>query len=257
MILYFSGTGNTRKVAHQLAAVLGDEVAAMDVSAVEPKLNGLTDRVVWCFPVYAWGLPKVVENYIRKLEWTEASQATHFMVATCGDDTGYTDRQWHSLIDSRGWKVVGAFAVQMPNTYVFLPGFDVDSKAVEDSKLMAADATIEKIAAAICRGEGGEVLRGSFPGLKSGLLRAWFLHYKMTPKPFKPNGGCTGCGFCSRICPMGNIEIVDGRPKWKDNCAMCLRCYHACPRHAVSYGKSSEGKGQYLNPNFNPAQTNN
>jgi Fe-S-cluster-containing hydrogenase component 2 len=34
------------------------------------------------------------------------------------------------------------------------------------------------------------------------------------------------------------------RPFWRDNCMLCSRCYHICPRHAVQYGKTTVGKGQ-------------
>ena len=37
-------------------------------------------------------------------------------------------------------------------------------------------------------------------------------------------------------------------PHWGNRCAMCLRCYHSCPRNAVAYGKATAGKGRYMAP---------
>ena len=35
------------------------------------------------------------------------------------------------------------------------------------------------------------------------------------------------------------------RPTWGPNCALCMRCYHLCPNHAINYGRETENKGQY------------
>ena len=40
----------------------------------------------------------------------------------------------------------------------------------------------------------------------------------------------------------------NAKPVWGDNCAMCLSCYHHCPKHAVEYGRQTMMKGQYLFP---------
>lgn len=70
----------------------------------------------------------------------------------------------------------------------------------------------------------------------------------MSPKPFRHTEKCTSCGLCSRSCPMENIAMKPGGPEWGKHCALCLRCYHICPTHAVAYGKATDGKGQYICP---------
>ena len=47
------------------------------------------------------------------------------------------------------------------------------------------------------------------------------------------------------MCPVGNILIVDEVPQWQSHCAGCLACYHACPHHAINFGKMTQKKGQY------------
>ncbi len=250
MILYFTGTGNSRFVADELAARLSDTAVRMDMSGHFPQPTD--DRcVVWIFPVHAWSVPPVVARYILSLpDGVFANDARHYMVATCGDDIGRTDRVWRALMRARGWDAAGAYSVQMPNTYVLLPGFDVDSPEVESEKLRKAEARIDEIAKAIRGGKDGvDVVPGGFPVVKTRLLGPVFRRFLMSPKPFRVDTSrCNSCGRCVKNCPMENIVMADGLPKWGAECAMCLACYHGCMSDAVEYGSATRKKGRYRGP---------
>ena len=144
MIACFSGCGNSRLVADRLAESLNDCVTAIRHDTDWSAAGGDTTHMVWVFPVYSWGIPPVVASHIASAVLPETLD--HYMVCTCGDDTGLTDRQWRRMIRRRGWKAVGTWSVIMPNTYVTLPGFDVDSPAVASRKLEAAAARNPDIA---------------------------------------------------------------------------------------------------------------
>ena len=66
-------------------------------------------------------------------------------------------------------------------------------------------------------------------------------------KRYGTNENCTGCGICARACPVGNIELKDGRPVWLGRCENCLACYDWCPQHAIEGGVASAGY-YYTNP---------
>lgn len=246
MIAVFSGTGNTLAVARRLSGTLGDRVVPMDVAASSPTLSLQPgERLIWCFPIYSWGVPPVVEEYIRRVDCPEGTSVPHYMVCTCGDDTGYADHQWRRLLRRRGWEARSAFSVQMPNTYVTMKGFDTDSPEVETAKLAKMPGAVRQIAGDIADGAPSRMVRGKFPWIKSSLIRAWFVRFAMSPKPFRPSQACISCGKCARVCPMYNITMAEKRPHWGSMCALCLACYHACPAHAVQYGKETASKGQY------------
>lgn len=254
MIIYFSGTGNTRHVAQCLAEILGDtDVREMSPSMLlspEDSTIEIADTdttVIWAFPTYSWGIPPVVDMVMKKVALGyNASNATHIMLTTCGDDMAYTDRQWRKNMAARNLKCAGAYAVVMPNTYVLMKGFDVDSTEIAESKIKSCRDAIEQVATAINNNSGDIPVRLSFSWVKSNIIYPWFKRYAMSPKPFHSNNNCTGCGICANKCPMQNITICNGKPLWADRCAMCLRCYHICPHHAVAYGKATAKKGQYL-----------
>ncbi len=254
MIVFFSGEGNTRYVASMLAERLSGE-CLHELSPAEllaPEGCALSmpvgdTRLIWAFPTYSWGIPPVVANYIKCFRAGRGvAEATHIMLTTCGDDMAYTDRQWRRLSDKRDFATAGAYAVIMPNTYTLMKGFDTDTPEVAAAKLAKVPEAVEAIVASIENSGEDILVRGRFSWIKSAVIYRWFCRYAMSSKPFRSTEGCISCGKCARFCPTANITMADGRPQWGSHCALCLRCYHTCPRHAVAYGKATIGKGQYL-----------
>lgn len=247
MIFCFSGTGNSRWIADTLARELNDKVIMMnndheccDVSACE--------RILWVFPIYSWGLPPVVKTFIRNLRLNNV-ETTHYMVCSCGDDIGLAHLQWRKEITHRGWEAMASYSVIMPNTYTLMKGFDVDAQDIVASKLQKAVNRVNEIAQKIKSGvKTDDVKRGSWAWIKTHIIYPYFVKFCMSPKPFHVTERCISCGKCAKECPMKNITMSDRRPQWGNNCAMCLRCYHTCPQHAVEYGKETKFKGQYLFP---------
>ena len=241
MILYFSATGNSRWVAEGLARRLGQRA----VSLTGPLGHIADSQIIWVFPVHSWGLPPYVVAKIRTLD---IDTPAHHMVATCGDDAGLTDRQWRREVSARGWRPVSAHTVQMPNTYVALPGFDTDPQELQQSKLHAAEERLDHIAAVIRTGrEVTDTVRGSLPALKSRVVYPVFMRCMVNPGWFRVNtDACVSCGACRRACPVGNITLRDGHPHWGPDCTGCLACYHHCPTHAITYGPFTGHKGQYV-----------
>ena len=255
MILFFSGTGNTRYCAELLAKALGDKAFDISPRRRDESISHVaaSSRIVWMFPIYSWGVPPIVVDFMRHAVIDGASEVPHYMVATCGDDAGNAAKMWRSLVSDCKWTPRSAYTVQMPNTYVCLPGFDVDSDELQRAKIAAAPAHIAIIAAAIMQDDLSAtprdmVTRGRFARLKTSVIYPSFKHNGVKPQRFAVSDACTGCGTCMRTCPMYNISMKDGKPLWGNNCAMCLACSHRCPAHAVMYGHTTRHKGQYRGP---------
>lgn len=259
MIIYFSGTGNSRHVALSLAKELddkniveltGDLLLYPDQFRLE---SGEGQRVIWVFPTYSWGVPPVMEEVIAKIKIDGGDWADHYMVTTCGDDIGKCHEQWKKLISARHWKPVSTFSVQMPNTYVCMKGFNVDSPQLAAGKIRESALRIRSIADFIKnRFVIDDVAEGRWPRIKTRYIYPYFRKHYMSPEGFNVHEeACVSCGKCARNCPMDNIELKGKYPVWGAACAFCLRCYHGCPEHAIEYGKSTEGKGQYMFPGEN------
>jgi ferredoxin len=229
----FSGNGNSAAVAAELERLLPADFA---------------DHV-WVMPVYAWGVPPVLVRHISGLD---LSGSVHHMVCTYGDEAGNIHLQWQRLIAERGGTVGGIFSVQMPNTYVCLPFFNIDSPELQCRKLHVATERVAHIAERLAAGSREvDIYRGPLPGFKSKVIYPWFFNHLMRAAKFHACRQCVGCGICAKQCPRTNITMLpDGTPAWGTDCAFCLRCYHGCPQHAVAYGRQTQKKGQYLHPDF-------
>lgn len=250
MILLFSGTGNSLHVAKILSECLGDRVIKLPGKG--DLIPNRSERIIWVFPVYSWGVPPVVLKWISGIQIENADKVPHHLVVTCGDDIGLADRMWRKAIESRGWTTAGVYSVQMPNTYVLMKGFDVDSPQVASEKIIASRPRTVLISRQIDihpAEKTADVVRGRFAWFKTNVIYPYFVKFEMSPRPFRFTAACTGCGACSHACPMRNITMTkspDGHPcpSWGSKCALCLGCYHVCPHHAVAYGNATRNKGQ-------------
>ncbi|MDE6329812.1 MAG: EFR1 family ferrodoxin [Muribaculaceae bacterium] len=254
MILYFSATGNSRSAAWRLGRLLGeDTMSIFDVAPQQVEMTGTTLGFV--FPIYSWGVPPIVTEYVRRLnrKFVEAAILhSVWIVATCGDDVAMAPEMMKAALNEAGLCLTGGWSLQMPNTYVLLPGFDVDSDELALHKLIASESRLADIAGRIYNKRWEEsYVRGSWPRLKSAVVFPLFKKFGIFPSRWHADDSCVGCGRCAAACQIGNIAMkrVDGRrhPSWGANCISCLACYHVCPYHAVQYGKITRRKGQYLN----------
>jgi ferredoxin len=228
--------------------MLKDEVTNVTqwpMQSRKPDKEGET--MVCVFPVYGWAPPEVMLQFIDTWQWSVAPARLYF-VAVCGDDTGRTGEVFARHVRRRGLQVYDGFSVTMPNTYVCLPGFDVDDKEVEQLKVDSVGARLEYIAHRIQSGEKGpkyDCHEGALAWTKTYVIGAAFRRWLMKPTKFRCLPGCVGCGKCAQACPLQNITMNADKPVWGHRCAHCLACYHACPKHAVDYAGRTLQKGQY------------
>lgn len=239
MIYWFSGTGNSRYVAERIAELIGEPTQSI---AGINEIGETEDIVGIVFPVYGWMPPTIVRRFAQANATRLNAAAYSFAVMTCGDDAGKA----LNVLRATGFTPQSAFTVIMPNTYVSLPGFDIDSDAVRKHKLRNCAERIDQIAAKIAaRDKAIDIHEGMLPRTKTYLLGRIIAGYLTASRKFRAGKACNSCGTCARACPVGNIPTVKPRPAWGDNCTGCLACYHVCPRHAIAFGSFTGGKGQY------------
>ena len=244
MILYFSGTGNSNYVAKRIADALGDalvnlndRIKASDTSSVETG-----ERVIIVTPTYAWRIPRVVRDWLRKTELRGAKQA--WFVMTCGSEIGNADKYNREFCTEKSVACMGTAQIVMPENYIAMFSAPQADKARQI--VAKAEPDIDRAIAAIQANQPFAPTRNNlYDRFMSGPVNPIFYACFVKSSAFTVSEACTGCGQCVRRCPTNSITLRDARPVWGKGCTHCMACICYCPTSAIEYGKKSLGKPRY------------
>lgn len=244
MIIYFTGTGNSRYCAQMLAAKLGDELIDASRLIKAGVAAELRSARSWVFvsPTYAWQIPRVFADFIRGGSFAGCKAA--YFVMTCGDDIGNAGARLSRLCEDKGLEYRGVLKVVMPENYVAM--FEVPDAEDSARIIAAAKPVLEAGIERIRQSEPFPDARISIVDrLKTACVNPPFYRFSVTARPFFVTAACIGCGICENACPLNNIRLKDGKPVWGVVCTHCMACICGCPEEAIEYGKRSKGKPRY------------
>ena len=238
MIFYFSGTGNSQWVAHELAQKLNDK--AVSIVNLQPSEIELTNEtyIGFVFPIYAWGVSEPMRSFVQKLSLTQ--DVFCFGICTYGSEASLAMHDLASLVH-----LDSVYGIAMPNNYVI--GSDLEKSSVVKDKLHQAADKLDRIASEIAsHTPTTSVHEGGAAFLKSKVANWGFNQFARSTKSFMATDACVSCGQCEVNCPAAAIELRNGRPVWhKATCYICLRCINACPVAAIQYGKATADRSRY------------
>ena len=244
MILFFSGTGNSNYVAKRIADALGDalvnlndRIKASDTSSVETG-----ERVIIVTPTYAWRIPRVVRDWLRKTELRGAKQV--WFVMTCGSEIGNANKYNRDLCAEKAISCMGTAQIVMPENYIAMFSAPHADKARQI--VAQAEPSIDRAIAAIQSNQPFAPTRNNlYDRFMSGSVNPIFYKFFVKADAFTVSDTCIGCGQCAKRCPMNNVTLKDGKPIWGRNCTHCMACICYCPVSAIEYGKKSVGQPRY------------
>ncbi len=264
MIFYFTGTGNSWAVANTLAEAISEKLYSMSGELERAGAGGPLhyemeeqELLGFVYPVYAWGPPRIVQEFVQRLEISCDRRSPDgkpyvFSIATCGAEEGRTTQILAQALQQKGLPLDAGFTLVMPNNYII--GADVDTKEVQKQKLQEASVKLEEFARILRQRKPGvfQLIPGRFSGIKSGWINRLFQSRGRTTKYFNVTDRCNGCGLCASSCPMRSITMdeVKDEPVWQGSCEQCFACIHRCPQQAIQYGKGTERKGRYVHPEY-------
>ena len=97
MVLYYSGTGNSKYIAKCIASALetdclnlNERIKAEDTTSVQTEEN-----VILVTPTYAWRIPHIVSGWLGKAELVGAKRI--WFVMDCGSEIGNAAKSTGSL----------------------------------------------------------------------------------------------------------------------------------------------------------------
>lgn len=251
-IFYFSTTGNSYAAAREIASGLGETRLIPIANAVPEDVD--TQKVGFIFPVYAWGLPRIVADFIKSLKFADKPYV--FGVATCGGTPGRTLLELRKLLRKAGGDLHAGFACKDgANTVTDDPGFITLIRKLNRRQCPSVKERLPKIIEVI-RNERQHAPETSsfganmFGGLMHSMMSLAGDKLKSVDSNYSVDDRCRACGTCERICPRGNVRIEGGRPVWHHNCEMCNGCIQWCPQQAIHIPNETR---RYHNPSVKAA----
>lgn len=246
MVIYFSGTGNSRYVAEKIAEGTDDVLVSMNrllKKRSKEEIKSENHPFVFVGPTYAWRLPRVVEEFIRDNKFAGSKKA--YFILTCGADTSNAVSYVRNLCQEKGWDLQGFAEIVMPDNYIALyePSDEESAKGI----IQKAEPVIQRIVEDI---RDGSVMpafstNGLSGKLKSGVVNEVFYRMFVDAKGFYATDKCIGCGKCVKLCPLNNVEMDGSRPAWGKRCTHCMACICGCPHEAIEYKNKTQGRRRY------------
>ena len=247
-IFYFSGTGNCLYIARCLAEKLGETELTFMPEALSGEMDLQADRIGFVFPQYHCGPPNIVKRFLARVPNVRGKYM--FAVVTNSQGIpGGTLILAKKLLAKQGNTLHAGFNIHMPVNDIIRK----DALPVKEQKAILEKAMVEVDHVAQAIQLKKEIVEKNFCILN--WLLTGVMHPFMTAKyaaqdaHFWVRDTCTGCETCLKVCPVGNIELKDGKPTWLHHCEQCMACLQWCPRHAIEYGEKTAKRRRYHNPN--------
>lgn len=249
MLFYFTATGNSLYAAKQfdeerysLAREMGKDHRRYEADAIG----------IVC-PLYEFDLPEVVKEFIRGSEFVTDY---FYIVITYGAHDGAVAHRVEAFLTSIGKKADYINTVIMLDNALLV--FDMD----EQRKLDPGKKVDEHLAAIAEDIKARKHYIQPAAKEESEFSEGYLAHrekYEASNEDplYTVLDNCVGCGICSKVCPMGCIEIQDGRPFYDyTHCAGCMACIQACPQKAIRFRSRKEVNpgARYRNPNITLAE---
>lgn len=249
MILYFTGTGNSEYIAEGLADRLDDQVVSLNLQ-IKNQIAGefvSSKPFVIVSPVYAWGVPKLVCDYLASCRLCGSKKL--YFVLTMGGGMGNASKFCKQVCARTGMTYMGTASIIMPNNYIVAGG--LPTKDEIETTLAAAAGRMDLIAERL-RNESSldKEPIGFFGKILSGPVHNMFSKYS-NDKEFQVTQDCIGCGTCVQACPTNNISLENQVATWNHGtCINCYSCINRCPKEAIEIGNKTKGKPRYICPSY-------
>ena len=244
MILYFTGTGNSRHIARLISKEIDDEVISINELIKSGSNNEIKSDKPFVFiaPTYAWRIPMVVEKFIKNIKLSGNRKV--YFILTCGADTGDATSFLKYISKEKGLEFMGLRALVMPDNYIVM--YSTPSDEENERRIKNVEEEVNKIVKYIVSGRKFEENKTTIiDRMKSNSINKMFYKIYVSAKGFHTTDKCISCGKCEGLCPLNNIILVDGKPKWGDNCTHCMACICGCPTYAIEYKNKTKNRRRY------------
>lgn len=279
VVYCFSGTGNSFCVAKDIAEGINAELVSVfdkgfaNIKCHENKIIGIV------FPVYHQGIPPIIKRFVKQFEGLKGKYI--FGVCTYGDSPGISLEYLEQCIKLNGGKLSAGYAVRMPYNYItppfkvknFFKSFmlrEINSNAQQvmfqnwENKLITILRDIEEQRNSKIEVKAKFIEKTlDMMNLRNTLQKTIWLKIagvvdiknitfeesiSLMDQGFWCNDNCNSCGTCFNICPVDNINMIEGKPVWHHHCEQCFACLQWCPKSAIQFREGTMNGKRYHHP---------
>lgn len=256
LIAYFSGTGNTERVAREI----GKRLESLGHTTILGTTEDLTivnmeDVALGIgFPSYGLACPAIMERFVENLpQATRPAPAFVFSTHAWSSGNALTvmaEKLLKKNIHTVAWEAFkcpsnGARTFFAPEHFMYRKMVTVDPDL--PVRLDAFTGKINGKLAIFAKKPFSDIGKKTMGNRLMGLFAKHVMEGRMY-RDFKVlEDKCIGCGRCVQECPDSNLAMENGKAKFLrgTDCLRCMRCISLCPVDAILFGERSRGKGRY------------
>ena len=245
IIFFFSGTGNSLKVAMDLAKEMQNcEIISMGSSSQYTLQEGY-ETIGFVYPTYFRGEPRKVREFTMNLNLKKNPDSYYYAVTTCGKYRGNALIHIRDILKKKGVTLNYSAKLDMFSNYVVV--YDM-SERVNERTNDSEENFVPILEDIKNRRTNG---RKEFKPFTEIIYRTLIRVAPNMDKNYNVSSACVGCGICKKVCPVNNIGLDDNnRPFFKHHCEQCVACIQYCPQRAINYKDKTQTRRRYTNPSI-------
>ncbi len=244
IILYFSGTGNSKYIARLFARKMGCACHSIEESIDFVSLIEENETIAFCYPIYGSCVPKIMRKF-----------ATQYHDKLVGKKIIIFCTQY--LFSGDGARI---FTANLPPNHqvIYAEHFFMPNNIgnfclltlAKDKKIRKYLAKADRKMTKVCQNiKNGILIKRGFNPVSHALAllqRPMFRRgeYRIAQR-IQTSIACNGCGLCASICPTNNLAMENGKVIFHKDCTLCYRCVNACPQKAITVFVRGKVKRQY------------
>jgi len=260
LLKYFSGTGNSYRILNECKEIFIQNGYEADFSSIteEPGINEKADLIGFCFPVYAFAIPRICRNYLLNLpKFTNPIKTFILITAGDEDESGFSIPESTKILSNKNLNVIYSEVIHMPSNWTVSmnpPPKEEALKIIESGVKQVSQVTKDIM------DNIKNFHQFNYPAnyTKFGFYKDYYLFKWLGVsnlwRNFRTDETCNSCEICAKICPTNSIEMMDDKPSWSKTCEQCMRCVNFCPKQAIfQKGEGSvKGRNIYHEAGFKP-----
>ncbi len=235
LLLYFTGTGNTRLCASFLAKEFEANGHQVDLCESKEGIDTSSyDLIGIGYPIHAFNAPK---TFVKTMKRLPKASKDYFFFKVSGEPFKINNSSSVTLariLKRKGYNKVGEKHFLMPYNIIFRYKDEVAKQMV-----LYLPALCKAYVEDLLANKAEKIKYGFFSRLATFFFKIeWIAPFVNAPFVRFKKDECVRCMKCLHDCPEQAIYLnkKDKLRIHPTRCAMCMRCTLNCPTDAITFG---------------------